>query len=129
MHTFEHQPAAPSSPWIVYMVRCRDGSYYTGITTDLPRRLAEHNSPQGGAKYTRSRRPVTLAYREPALSRSSATRREGEIKKMSATAKARLLTAVPSSSGVNLCVVQSLADTGKDGVMKNPREFSPPPSE
>lgn len=48
--------------WTVYMVRCKDGSLYTGITTDLHRRLQEHNSSKKGAKYTRSRRPVSLVY-------------------------------------------------------------------
>ena len=48
------------------------GSYYTGITTDLTRRIAEHNSAGGGAKYTRPRRPVTLVYSEPAISRATA---------------------------------------------------------
>ena len=52
------------SSWYVYIVRCNDGTLYTGITKDLERRLAEHNSPKGGAKYTRTRKPVTLVYFE-----------------------------------------------------------------
>jgi len=65
--------------WSVYLVRCRGGSLYTGITNDLKARLAAHNGGTG-AKYTRSRRPVRLAYAEPAGSRRAAQRREAEIK-------------------------------------------------
>jgi putative endonuclease len=75
------------SEWQVYMVCCRDGTLYTGITTDLVRRLAEHNSEKGGARYTRSRRPVVLVFSEPAASRSAAAQREWQIKKMTAAQK------------------------------------------
>jgi putative endonuclease len=81
----------PDPPWTVYIVRCRDHSYYTGITTDLTRRIAEHNSAGGGAKYTRPRRPVTLVYSETAPSRATAAQREHQIKKMSLAAKTRLI--------------------------------------
>src|SRR5208282_796481 len=57
--------AVPGKGWSVYMVRCRDGSLYTGITNDVPRRLAAHSAGKGAA-YTRSRCPVRLVYREPA---------------------------------------------------------------
>lgn len=82
---------APPPSWIVYILRCRDGSFYTGITTDLPRRLAEHNSPTGGSKYTRTRRPVTVVYAEAAGSRSEATRRERRIKSLSRNEKQHLV--------------------------------------
>jgi putative endonuclease len=68
--------------WIVYLTRCADGTFYTGITTDLVRRVAEHNAGCGAA-YTRSRLPVTLVYAEPAASRSSALRREYVIRRLS----------------------------------------------
>jgi putative endonuclease len=56
------KPPASRSAWFVYLLRCADGTLYTGITTDVDRRLAEHNGNHGlGARYTRSRRPVTLA--------------------------------------------------------------------
>ena len=75
--------------WIVYLARCRDGSLYTGITTDPERRLKEHN--QGlGAAYTRSRLPVTLVYSEVAGSRSQALRREYAIKSLTRAAKEAL---------------------------------------
>ncbi len=67
--------------WFVYMVRCTDGSLYTGITTELTRRVAEHNSDKA-ARYTRSRQPVTLVYYERAASRSVASQREFIIKKL-----------------------------------------------
>lgn len=65
--------------WFVYILRCSDGSLYTGVTTDPPRRLAQHNAGKGGA-YTRSRRPAKMVFRESHASRSSAQRREAEIK-------------------------------------------------
>jgi putative endonuclease len=75
--------------WIVYLARCRDGSLYTGITTDPDRRLREHN--QGlGAAYTRSRLPVALVYSEVAGSRSQALRRELAIKSLTRAAKEAL---------------------------------------
>ena len=75
--------------WIVYLARCRDGSLYTGITTDLDRRLKQHNMGVGAA-YTRSRLPVTLVYRERAGSRSQALRRERAIKSLTRAAKEAL---------------------------------------
>ena len=65
----------------VYIVECADNTLYTGIATDLERRIEEHNSSEKGAKYTRTRRPVTLVYSEEHPGRSSASKREYEIKK------------------------------------------------
>jgi len=65
--------------WNVYILKCNDGSLYTGSTTDIVRRLKEHNSGKG-ASYTRSRLPVKLAYKEECASRSEAQKREAEIK-------------------------------------------------
>ena len=67
--------------WYVYMLHRGDGSLYTGSTTDVARRLREHQNGTG-AKYTRARPPVTLAYTEEAPDRSAAQRREAAIKKM-----------------------------------------------
>ncbi|MBU0908197.1 MAG: GIY-YIG nuclease family protein [Proteobacteria bacterium] len=77
--------------WQVYIVCCRDGTYYTGITRNLSRRISEHNSTKGGARYTRSRRPVELVYAEPAASRSAAAKREYQLKKMPLTRKKELI--------------------------------------
>ena len=68
--------------WKVYIVECADGTYYTGITTDTKRRLLEHNYSFKSAKYTRSRRPVKLVYEEDSQDRSTASKRERQIKKM-----------------------------------------------
>jgi putative endonuclease len=76
-------------PWTVYLARCRDGSFYTGITTDPERRLSEHNAGRGAA-YTRSRLPVSLVYWEPADDRSCALRREHAIRRLTRNAKEML---------------------------------------
>jgi putative endonuclease len=73
-------------PWTVYLARCRDGTLYTGVTTDPDRRLAEHNAGCGAA-YTRSRLPVTLVYLETVGDRSGALRREHAIRQMSRAQK------------------------------------------
>lgn len=77
--------------WCVYIVQCADGTLYTGITTDPARRLQEHNigTPRG-ARYTHTRRPVTLAYTEAALDRAAASRREWAIKQLDAASKRAL---------------------------------------
>lgn len=70
--------------WVVYMVKCADDSLYTGITTDTERRVREHNEcDKKSAKYTRARRPVTLVYVEPCQDRSTASRREARLKRLS----------------------------------------------
>lgn len=84
-------PTRMTSPWYVYIVRCNDGTLYTGITTDLKGRIASHNSGKAGAKYTRARRPVLLVYAEPAGTRSEAAKREYDIKQMPLTAKCLLV--------------------------------------
>ena len=76
----------------VYMVECRDGSLYTGISTDPERRARDHNSGHG-AKYTRSRLPVTLCYREPQPDKGTALRREYAIKQLTRTEKLALVAA------------------------------------
>lgn len=79
--------------WFVYVVRCADNSLYTGITTDVGRRINEHNtSNKIGSKYTRVKRPVILVYKEKIASRSKALKRETEIKRMSHQQKEDLAT-------------------------------------
>ena len=75
--------------WTVYILRCGDNTLYTGITNDLPRRLAAHRSGKG-AKYTRGRGPLTLLYTEEQPDRSAASRREAAIKTLSRTEKEAL---------------------------------------
>lgn len=77
--------------WHVYILRCADNTLYTGVTTDIERRLREHNGElTRGAMYTKFHRPVTLVYRESAASRSAALKREWVIKKMSKQEKENL---------------------------------------
>ena len=77
--------------WVVYVLRCRTGELYTGCTTDLERRVREHRSGSGG-KFTRSRLPVTVVYKEESKNRSEALRREYAIKKMSRKEKLVLVS-------------------------------------
>lgn len=77
--------------WYVYIVRCRDDSLYTGVARDLQRRVQQHNTGRGGARYTRSRRPVELVYHETAPDRSTAQRREYQIKQLTARQKQALI--------------------------------------
>lgn len=77
--------------WFVYMLECADGSLYTGITTDLERRIHEHNHAKQGARYTRAKRPVSLVYSQAAEDRSRATRLELAIKKLSRKQKDQLV--------------------------------------
>jgi putative endonuclease len=78
-----------TSLWCIYILRCADNTLYTGITTDLDRRLREHNVGKA-SKYTRSRLPVEMVWHEPVESESAAKRREAEIKKLTRKEKERL---------------------------------------
>lgn len=83
----------PEPTWYVYILRCADASLYTGITTDLRRRIEEHNAGRlVGARYTRARRPVEPVYVEAVETRSLAARREAELKRMSRSDKLALIT-------------------------------------
>ena len=82
----------------VYMLRCRDGSFYTGWTNDFAQRLAAHQAGKGG-KYTRSRLPVTAVYLEYAADRSAAMKREAAIKKLTAEKKRALAGAESNMLG------------------------------
>jgi putative endonuclease len=76
--------------WFLYILECADGSFYTGITNDLEKRLLAHNEGTA-SKYTRARTPVRIVYSEPVGDRSSATKRELQIKKLSRTQKSKLI--------------------------------------
>lgn len=78
------------SGYFVYILRCADGTLYTGWTNDLDARIKVHNEGKG-AKYTRSRLPVTLCYYEELASKSEALKREAEIKKLSRKEKLKLI--------------------------------------
>jgi putative endonuclease len=89
------QTTDTGSAWYVYMVLCADDSLYTGITTDPSRRVTEHNGSSRGARYTRTRRPVTLVFQEQFPSRSSAAQREARIKNYTPQAKKKLAETMP----------------------------------
>lgn len=76
--------------YFVYLLECKDGSIYTGITTDVKRRLAEHKAGKGG-HYTRAKKVKKLLYQEKHPDRSSASKREAEIKKWSRKKKLILI--------------------------------------
>ena len=78
--------------WTVYILRCADGSLYTGVTRDIARRVEEHNSSgRLAARYTRARRPVALVYKETVRTRASACRREYRIKQLPRREKLALI--------------------------------------
>ncbi len=76
--------------WYVYVLRCGDGTLYTGITDNIPRRLAAHRAGKG-AKYTRGRGPLELVYAEEVPDKSTALRREYQIKRLTRQEKERLI--------------------------------------
>lgn len=81
----------PISKWKVYVLRCSDNSLYTGVATDLKRRVSEHNSSDKGAKYTKARRPVELVYWENRDDKIDAMQREYAIKQLSRKEKLELI--------------------------------------
>ena len=88
----------PAPPWTWYGLRCADDSLYCGITTDLPRRLEQHNAGHG-SRYVRSRRPATVVACEEVGSRSDALRRELAFKKLSKARKEALVKAIDTDTG------------------------------
>lgn len=85
----------PKSTWHLYILECADSSLYTGITTDVARRIKKHESGEG-AKYTRGRAPLKLLYTKKFKTRSAASKRELEVKKMSREEKLDLIKALNS---------------------------------
>ena len=85
--------------WYVYLLRCSDDTFYTGITNNVVRRLRQHNGElAGGAKYTRAKRPVELVWSDRCASRSEACKREAWLKKLSRGQKLKLTSAsIPMS--------------------------------
>lgn len=77
--------------WYVYFLRCNDNSLYAGITTNIERRLHQHNHTKLGAKYTRAKRPVTLAFIETAPDKSTASKREYQLRNLTKLKKEQLV--------------------------------------
>lgn len=85
--------------WHVYILRCADGTLYTGITTDVARRVREHNGSARGAAYTRGRRPVHLVWHDRAIDRRAASAREHALKRLTRAAKERLVGTTSGGQG------------------------------
>lgn len=77
--------------WTVYIIRCSDGSLYTGITTDVERRFSEHAEGPRGARYFNGRTPVEVMFREAGHDKASASRREAAIKRLTRAGKLKLI--------------------------------------
>ena len=87
----------PAATWFVYILRCADDSFYTGIATDVARRMEEHQSKSPkGAKYTRGRSPLTLVFQQEFGTRSAASKEELRIKSLNRKQKLALIAARPS---------------------------------
>ncbi len=89
-----------TNTWWVYFLRCNDNSLYAGVTTDIHRRIDEHNNSKLGAKYTRARRPVTLAYLEEAENKSIACQREYQIRHLTKAKKEQLVNEYTIPTGL-----------------------------
>jgi predicted GIY-YIG superfamily endonuclease len=89
-HAVSEEAPEQGGGWMIYIVECRDGSFYTGITNNLARRLDQHNAGRA-SRYTRSRRPVQIVYEESCVSRSEALIREGAVKSLSREEKEKLI--------------------------------------
>jgi putative endonuclease len=90
--------ADKKKPWILYILKCGDGSLYAGITNDLPRRLTQHRYGRA-SRYTRSRRPVKIVYDESCASRSEALKKEYAVKALSREEKKTLIGRKMKKSG------------------------------
>ena len=89
----------PQKNWLIYILECRDGSLYCGITNNIEKRLKQHEGKiKGGAKYTRSHWPCKLVYKEKSASQSEALQREMVIKKMSKVEKQILVNSFKEDS-------------------------------
>ena len=89
----DSKSSPPARDWCVYLLTCADGTFYCGVTNDLPRRLDMHNGKlAGGAKYTRGRRPVALTACTEGLTQGEALRLEAKVKKAPRASKLALLT-------------------------------------
>lgn len=84
--------AINETPWWVYMIRCDDGSLYTGVSTDPERRFREHLQQPQGAKYFNGRQPMAIVYTEPGHTRSTACQREAFIKKLKRSDKLMMIS-------------------------------------
>ncbi len=96
MEAREGQAPAAEAAWSLYILRCRDESFYTGVTTDIDRRFREHEAGRA-SRFTRTRRPVVLVYQETCGSRSQALSRECAVKSMGRKGKENLVAGSPAA--------------------------------
>jgi putative endonuclease len=96
-------PAPAAAAWSLYILRCNDGSFYTGVTTDIDRRFRKHQDGRA-SRYTRTRRPVALIYQERCGSRSQALSRECAVKALGRKGKEKLVAgpAAPAEAAKTL---------------------------
>ena len=99
--------------YYVYIATCADKTLYTGITTDITRRIAEHNQSPRGAKYTHARRPVTLIYSQIFENRSRASKEEARIKKLKREEKLSLAHTMKNEKEVSLKELRTIPGIGK----------------
>lgn len=107
--------------WFVYVVRCCDDTLYTGVTTDVDRRVEEHNVSPRGARYTRARRPVSLQASWACPDRSIAMKAEYAVKQLERSEKLELI------DGADFCAVTGLGESGDQGsflITRNSRSSS-----
>jgi len=90
-------PSSTPANWFVYIIEADDGSYYTGISTDVERRFREHDGKPQGAKFFNGRKPVALVLQEGGYNRSEASKREAQIKKLSRKQKVALINGTRNS--------------------------------
>ena len=86
---------AGEKAWFLYVLRCADDTFYTGTTTDITRRINEHNTKKSGAKYTKTRRPVKLVFWLDFENRSKAQKAEYQFKKLTRAQKEKIINASP----------------------------------
>ena len=93
LFNFLRVPIFGEMSWFVYIIEASDHSFYTGITTDLERRFSQHVSGKGGARYFRGRKALSIKFSEEHASRSAASQREAQIKKLCRSDKIKLMEA------------------------------------
>jgi len=110
---FKPKSSSSGDNWFVYVLRCMDGSLYTGVTKDLKRRGEQHNAGTA-SKYTRSRRPVKLLYQEVHPSQSSALKREAAIKSMNRREKLKMIHAqrIPAKERREVAHLEDIPNIG-----------------
>lgn len=95
-------------PFFAYILRCKDKTLYTGSTTDLEKRLHQHNNLKSGAHYTKIRRPVALVYSEEYKTYAEVRKREGELKRLSRDEKLKLIKGIAAVKYNNLHINKTL---------------------